>query len=204
MLSRLRRVRGDAGVTLVELMVSMALFTLLGAMALTWFVGSNSANKATVDANITTASARNAMQSWAGLIRLAAPASGSSTAVTNLTATSITFSANLGALPSCSTGACVTDAPTTVTLWARSVTGETTDQLVQQIGTAASSVIVPSGVHVGSGCLFTAYDSTGTSLGCSSVNLTDTRSVQIGFTVDTNSDHQQSFQTMATFNASTS
>jgi prepilin-type N-terminal cleavage/methylation domain-containing protein len=202
MLSRLRRLRGDAGVTLVELMVSMAIFTLLGAMALTWFVGSNTANKATVDANITTASARNALQSWAGLIRLATPASGSSTAVTNLTATSITFSANLGALPSCSTGACVTDAPTTITLSARSVTGETTDQLVQQIGTA-SSVIVPSGVHVASGCIFTAYDATGASLGCSGVNLTDTRSVQIGFTVETDTHHLQSFQTMATFTAST-
>ena len=78
MLSRLRaahakrlRDRGDAGMTLAELAVSMGLATVVGAMTLVVFLSANTTVRNTDDQLIGTANARNILQSWRGLIQVA-------------------------------------------------------------------------------------------------------------------------------------
>lgn len=87
----------DAGVTLIELVVAMSLMTIVSAMALTFFVGVNSANSTAVDANVGTASARNVLQQWTQLLELAdspdAAGSGSGRFV-EITPTSAVFYTN--------------------------------------------------------------------------------------------------------------
>ncbi|SOD74773.1 type II secretory pathway component PulJ [Jatrophihabitans sp. GAS493] len=61
----------ESGMTLMELVVSMGLATLLGAMTLAFFISSNTAASRTVTANISSASARDALDSWTQLIRVA-------------------------------------------------------------------------------------------------------------------------------------
>jgi Tfp pilus assembly protein PilV len=61
----------DAGVSLIELVVAMTLMTVVGTLTLTFFITMNSADRKTVDANIATASARNALESWTRLLSLA-------------------------------------------------------------------------------------------------------------------------------------
>jgi type II secretory pathway pseudopilin PulG len=70
---RLRRTRerSDAGITLVEMVVSMSLMTIIGSMAVTFFVGMNRASTATTDANLSTAGARTVLDSWTSLLRVA-------------------------------------------------------------------------------------------------------------------------------------
>jgi hypothetical protein len=72
-LRRLRaiRSRGDAGVTLSELIVSMGLFSLIGALTLGIFLSINTSSAATVDRTINSSSARNAIQSWSAYLRVA-------------------------------------------------------------------------------------------------------------------------------------
>lgn len=76
MLSFLRsRIRsaahGDAGLTLVELLVAMVLSTLVGAMTLLTFIGASSASSATGDRMTGTADARTTLQQWQSLIQVA-------------------------------------------------------------------------------------------------------------------------------------
>jgi Tfp pilus assembly protein PilW len=73
MIARIRAVvaSGDAGITLMELIVGMALSTILGAMTLMLFLDINSSAESTTDRTINTASVRNAIQSWTTYLRVA-------------------------------------------------------------------------------------------------------------------------------------
>jgi type II secretory pathway pseudopilin PulG len=61
----------DAGISLTELVVAMALTTIVGAMTLSFFLSSGRAANRTTDASLTTAQARLALTSVSTLLRLA-------------------------------------------------------------------------------------------------------------------------------------
>lgn len=70
--NRIRHVAtGEAGVTLIELLVAMVLSTVVGAMTLLTFLGASSASSATGDRMTGTASARTTLQQWQALIQVA-------------------------------------------------------------------------------------------------------------------------------------
>ena len=73
-------------------------------MAMAWFLGASDASTATTDADLGTASARNALQTWAALLRVAGsptdPGSGTGR-ITSLSATSITFNAYRSGTATC-------------------------------------------------------------------------------------------------------
>ena len=199
----------DAGLTLIELIVAMVLASVLGSMAMAWFIGASDASTATTDTDLGTASARNALQTWAALLRVAGSPTdpGSSTGrITSLSATSITFNAYVGGTDTCAT-TCSAFATKAVTLAMTGADcGQSSPQDCQlvEIGagsvTSASDVVVPSGVSAGS-CLFTAYDSDGTNLGCTGLSADDLASVTrigLAFAVTTDG-HTRSFQTSAAF-----
>ncbi len=61
----------DDGVTLVELVVGMVLMTIVGAAALTFFVGTTHADSATADRTVSTSQARDALSTITQLLRVA-------------------------------------------------------------------------------------------------------------------------------------
>lgn len=61
----------DAGVSLIELAVAMTLMTIVGAMTIMFFVSMSSATTKTVDGNVSTANARNALEDWTRLLSFA-------------------------------------------------------------------------------------------------------------------------------------
>lgn len=63
--------RGDDGVTLVELLVSLVLSTILGAITLTLFIYIGDSTSRTTDRSVSTAQARNALQSWSAYLQVA-------------------------------------------------------------------------------------------------------------------------------------
>jgi hypothetical protein len=65
------RSRGDAGISLTELIVSMTLFSIVGAMTLGIFLSINTTAGATVDRTINSSSARNAIEAWSGYLHVA-------------------------------------------------------------------------------------------------------------------------------------
>jgi hypothetical protein len=70
-MARLRRlIRRDDGVTLAELIVTMGLSTLIGAMTLGVFLGINSSTASTTDRAINTAAARSTIQAWTADLRV--------------------------------------------------------------------------------------------------------------------------------------
>lgn len=76
MLTTLRRRLGglrrdDRGISLMELVVAMGISTILGTMALTFFVGSQRAGYASVLTNQNTADARVTLDSWTSMLRVA-------------------------------------------------------------------------------------------------------------------------------------
>lgn len=87
MLSRRLRARieqRDAGVTLVELLVTLGLATIVGTMTLLLFTSANASVNATTDRIVGTADARTVLQSWQALLQSAdvAPATNGSGAAT--------------------------------------------------------------------------------------------------------------------------
>jgi type II secretory pathway pseudopilin PulG len=197
----------DAGTTLIELVVAMVLATIFGAFAMTWFLGASDASTATTSADLGTAGARNALQTWAALLRVAGspsdPGSGTDRII-DLSATSITFNAYAAGPDSCS-AACSEFSTKTVTLaMTGSDCGLTTPANCQLVETGAGSdpsaydVIVPGGVSA-DGCLFTAYDSDGADLGCTALSadsLASVTSIGLAFAVTTDA-RTHSFQTSA-------
>jgi Prokaryotic N-terminal methylation motif len=65
------RARRDAGISLTELIVSMTLFSIVGAMTLTIFLNINTSAGATVDRTINSSSARNVIEAWSGYLHVA-------------------------------------------------------------------------------------------------------------------------------------
>jgi prepilin-type N-terminal cleavage/methylation domain-containing protein len=197
----------DAGMTLMELVVAMTLMTIIGAMALGFFLGMNRADTRTVDANIATASARNALQSWTALLRLAdSPVQPGSSAnrFVELTPTKVVFYADLDNRSSCALSCAERTAPTLVSL---SLDGSGADaQLVETRyldGTPSASadrILVP-GAAASSGWLFTPYDSLGVPLNdgtaLTTAQLAKIARVDIAFAVQEPSGGSQSFRSSA-------
>jgi type II secretory pathway pseudopilin PulG len=204
---RLRPVTEDAGITLIEMVVSMVLSLMIGTAAIAWFVAANSATHKTTEAEITTASARNALQSWAQLLRVAdSPTSpgNSASRILSITPTSISFNANLANRATCTSGTCATGATTVVTLSMEAVTvnGVATKRLVQDMtGTNTQrNVLIPAQVSSTSSCLFTPYDSTGAALACSGLTagaLATVARVDIAFTLTPTIGPAQIYKTSA-------
>lgn len=95
--ARSRLKANDSGVTLAELMVSMMLTTILGTMAVLFFVGASHAGYRTVLTNQNSADARLTLDSWTSMLRVAGWLDPSTQAdrFEEVTATKIVFYANL-------------------------------------------------------------------------------------------------------------
>lgn len=155
---RLRRLRAraDAGVTLVEVMVSMALSTLIGAMTLTLFVQVNDSTQTSVDRAINTAQARQILQSWTSYLHVAdGPSYGNASHRFEwITSTDMLFYADLA---NRSADADSVSAPTVV--WLRL----TNQRLIEEqftYGTTTPKVCRVLADNVTAAPLFTAYDTT--------------------------------------------
>jgi Tfp pilus assembly protein PilW len=69
--ARLRRTaEGDHGISLMEMVVAMALATILGAATLYLFVSVDSSTAATNDRTINTANARNTLEAWTSYLQV--------------------------------------------------------------------------------------------------------------------------------------
>jgi type II secretory pathway pseudopilin PulG len=210
---RLAGVHGDDGITLTELVVTMTLMSIVGALSLSFFLGSSASDARTIDSAQTAAGARNAVTAWSGLLQVADSTSpgGTDDRITALTPTSITFAADLDNRPTCSTAPCPTTATTPVTLALVSTTSgtTTTTQLVQTITRTSGStrlVQVPAGVAAAGGCLFRPYDATNAQLPCSGLTVaqraTITR-IDIAFTVTPQTGPVQTYRTSVAVPGST-
>lgn len=96
---RARRIRlsDDRGVTLAELMISMTLTTILGTMAVLFFVGATHEGYRTVLTNQNSGDARTTLDSWTTMLRVAGWLDPNTEAdrFEEITATKIVFYANL-------------------------------------------------------------------------------------------------------------
>jgi hypothetical protein len=111
--SRLRT--DDRGVTLAELMVSMILTTILGTMAVLFFVGASHAGYKTVLTNQNSGDARLTLDSWTSMLRVAGWLDPSLQAdrFEEITSTKIVFYANLNNRATAVTGSFSAPQPTT-------------------------------------------------------------------------------------------
>lgn len=133
MLTRLRARRrakhGDAGITLIELVVAMTIATIVATLTTALFVTSSNVNSKTTNTNVATSAARAVLDSWAALISVAdaptipyvsnVPQNGSTAQPTagtaadriiNITPTELTFWADVNNRPSCGGGNCISTA----------------------------------------------------------------------------------------------
>ena len=136
MLTRLlagRRPRGDAGISLMELMVAMTLTALLGLLAVNFFVTTDNTGVKTELTNQAVADARVTLDSWTALLRVATwlDPSVQSDRFEEVTPTKIVFYANLD---NRTTADQQVGAPTKVALMLRQTNPVTGDgQLIQVI-----------------------------------------------------------------------
>jgi len=95
--NRRARLADDRGITLAELMVSMTLTTILGVMAVLFFVGATHAGYRTVLTNENTSDARITLDSWTNMLRVAGWLDPNTEAdrFEEITSTKIVFYANL-------------------------------------------------------------------------------------------------------------
>jgi prepilin-type N-terminal cleavage/methylation domain-containing protein len=200
--ARRREIGDDDGFTLIELLVTVIIASIVGAGALSWFLGASNATTTTTDVDNATASARNVLQTWGKMLQLAGSTAGVGTTtngVQSLSPSAITFTAYLSNSGACSAGSsCTPLAASAVTL---TLTG---GLLTEAVGSNHSSVVESSTTTAAdpSGCLFTAYTATGL-LGCSSAltttQLASITSIVLAFKVVTASGSTRSFQTTAAF-----
>jgi Tfp pilus assembly protein PilW len=136
MLTRLlaaRRPRGDAGISLMELVVAMTLTVLLGTLAVNFFVTTNKSGLKTELTNQSVADARVTLDSWTSMLRVATwlDSSAQTDRFEEITPTKIVFYANLD---NRTTADQQVGAPTKVVLMLRQTNPTTGDgQLVQVI-----------------------------------------------------------------------
>lgn len=198
----LRRLNPDDGFTLIELLVTTIIASILGALALQWFMGASNATTTTSDVDNATASARYVLQQWGKMLQLAGASAGVGTTtngIQSLSPTSITFTAYLSNSGACSANtSCAPLRTSTVTL------ALANGKLYETIGSGQASVDEASttSVSAASGCLFTAYTASG-QLGCSSTltstQLASVTSVVLAFKVVTSGGSSRTFQTTAAF-----
>lgn len=206
-LATMRRTGVDAGITLTELLVTMVLMTIVMGLALSWFLGESSTDTKTQNSSFAQGGARTVLQSWPALLqvadspwygRTALPASGSPTPSPTatlapgldtgrflaITANSITFNADLANAPSSNCGdSCQRSAPTSQVTLALS-NGALTQTIVQSGAATKSITLVRTGAALANTCLFSAYDSAGTALSCTSATpLGSIARVVLAFTV---------------------
>ncbi|MEO7263032.1 MAG: prepilin-type N-terminal cleavage/methylation domain-containing protein [Jatrophihabitantaceae bacterium] len=135
----------DRGVTLAELMVSMILTTILGTMAVLFFVGSSHAGFKTVLTNQNSGDARLTLDSWTSMLRVAGWLDPSIQAdrFEEVTSTKIVFYANLGNRSTTVSGAFTAPAATTkVALMLRISTPSTgVGQLVEVVFNADNTTV---------------------------------------------------------------
>jgi Tfp pilus assembly protein PilW len=95
--NRRARFAEDRGITLAELMVSMSLTTILGTMAVLFFVGATREGYRTVLTNQNTGDARVTLDSWTNMLRVAGWLDPNTEAdrFEEITSTKIVFYANL-------------------------------------------------------------------------------------------------------------
>lgn len=150
------RVVADAGVTLIEMVVAMALSTLIGAMTLTLFVHVNDATQTSTDRAINTAQAREILQSWTSYLHVAdGPSYGDrSHRFEWITASDMLFYADLANRGS---SADAVGSPTVV--WLRLTSGRLIEELFAY-GTTTPKVCRILADSVTASPLFTSYDTT--------------------------------------------
>lgn len=68
---RALRAGGDAGITLMELLVAMVINVIIGALTVGIFLSVNDSSNNSVDRAVGTANARNTIQAWTALLRVA-------------------------------------------------------------------------------------------------------------------------------------
>jgi hypothetical protein len=109
------RLTDDRGVTLAELMVSMLLTTILGTMAVLFFVGASHTGYRTVLTNQNSGDARLTLDSWTSMVRVAGWLDPNTQAdrFEEITSTKIVFYANLGNRSTVSNGSFAAPGATT-------------------------------------------------------------------------------------------
>jgi Tfp pilus assembly protein PilW len=174
--SRARRVAdGDAGVSLMELVVSMVLATALGAITLYFFVNVSNSSAATNDRTINTANARNTLGAWTSYLAVSDGTVAGN--VTNrfewLTATDMLFYAGLDNRANPNAAA---TAPTMMWLrldaaghlieeqFASDAVAGSTWQVCRRLAESVSAGVSNQSTQAGGLRLFTASTATGTDL----------------------------------------
>ncbi|MDQ1739082.1 MAG: hypothetical protein QOE53_734 [Pseudonocardiales bacterium] len=135
----------DRGVTLAELMVSMILTTILGTMAVLFFVGASHAGYKTVLTNQNSGDARLTLDSWTSMLRVAGWLDPSLQAdrFEEITSTKIVFYANLNNRSTAVSGSFTAPAATTkVALMLRVSTPSTgVGQLIEVVFKADNTTV---------------------------------------------------------------
>lgn len=216
-----RRLAHDDGVTLIELVVGMALSTIIGAMTLFLFVNANATTQASTDRSIDVAKARGLLQAWTSYVQVAdGPTSGSASHRFEwFTSNDVLFYADLG------NRSATTDSVATPTIvWLRLAGGRLIEEQFAY-GTTSPAVCRILAQNVTASSLFTASDATRAAMsgvdlgqpmvaggaGCtslpSSITQTDTTAVAnlqsvsrvaIAFTItDTRGSHTVEFRAVA-------
>ncbi|GAB2482277.1 pilus assembly FimT family protein [Jatrophihabitans fulvus] len=209
MLSRVRRIRRetpDAGVSLTELIVTMTLMSIVGAMALGWMVGSTTATGRTTESSIDTARARTAVDTWSSMLGVMSPVATPGGRELAVDSDTIKFLAQLNSKPSSCATSCTTAAATEVTLGIDDATGD----LVQVITRADSEdrlVLVPaeSSPRAQGPCLFSFHRADGSLLssggntpkctGLTAAELDSVARVDFAFVLTPHGDSAQTYGT---------
>lgn len=135
----------DRGVTLAELMVSMILTTILGTMAVLFFVGASHAGYKTVLTNQNSGDARLTLDSWTSMLRVAGwlDPSLQTDRFEEITSTKIVFYANLNNRSTAVGGSFTAPSPTTkvALLLREGAAGTGVGQLVEVIFQADNTTV---------------------------------------------------------------
>jgi len=166
----------DAGVSLIEMLVAMALSTILGAVTLMLFVQVSSASNDTTDRTISSTQARNAQQAWSSYLQVLDDAAGAGTGSNRFewfTAKSVLFYADLNNRA----GAVGTTSAATM-VWLRL---DSANQLVEEKFPASPASYPATATtcrvlafRVTATQLFTAYNATGNDLSANSMGTSPT------------------------------
>jgi len=178
-LSRLRRIRlsDDRGMTLAELMVSMTLTTILGTMAVLFFVGATREGYRTVLTNQNSGDARLTLDSWTNMLRVAGWLDPNTEAdrFEEITPTKIVFYANLNNRVASTSAPYTAPSPTTKVALMLRVSNASTGvgQLIEVIFKADNTTVQSvrqlgfSAKATGSSPIFQPYSRSGSPLNLS-------------------------------------